>query len=355
MTDMTNMTGNKRIDGIDIAKGIGIILVVFAHTIVPQLRGSSKAAGFLWIFIYNFHMPLFFFLSGLLFEKGLARYTDKSKFILGKLKYLMLPYLTFSVFAYVFVSIVLKISFLAPILKNGGYSAASFPNAFFQILTYNGHIDQHLWFVYSLFIVFVINILMPKIMRSRITLIPLLALYVLKAFVHYYGILDYTASDLLFFSLARVMTARNIKPVLRSPLSLAAVLAVFVTSGCIYSFFYVTSMPGGVLKALLYIIRSVSSVSGIILICTLSERIAKTRAAKPLKEIGLYSYDIYLMHAPFLVSGSMGILLAYSPLGVPVCCAAVLVIGIALPYILSKFIIRKIPLLSVIILGKNYK
>ena len=352
---MTDVTINKRIDSIDVAKGIGIILVVFAHTIVPQLRENGKAAGFLWIFIYNFHMPLFFFLSGILFEKGLAKYTDKRKFILGKLKYLMLPYLTFSVFAYVFISIALKISFLAPILKSGGYSAASFTDALFQILTYNGHIDQHLWFVYSLFIVFVINILMPKITRSRVMLIVFRALYVSKAFVHYYGILDYTAGDFLFFSLARVMTARDIKPALRSPLSLAAVIAVFVTSGCIYSFFYVTSMPDGVLKALLYTVRAVSSVSGIITVYTLSERIAKARASKPLKEIGLYSYDIYLMHAPFLVSGSMGILLAYAPLPAPVCCAAVLVIGIALPYALSRLVIRKIPPLSVIILGKRYK
>jgi len=60
----------KRLDWIDIAKGIGIILVVLGHTLVPQVR-ETGFAGFLWIFIYNFHMPLFFFLSGYLFEKGL--------------------------------------------------------------------------------------------------------------------------------------------------------------------------------------------------------------------------------------------------------------------------------------------
>ena len=63
------MTNQKRLDYIDIAKGIGIILVVFAHTLVPQIRGNSTFAYFLWIFIYNFHMPLFLFFSGWLFEK----------------------------------------------------------------------------------------------------------------------------------------------------------------------------------------------------------------------------------------------------------------------------------------------
>ena len=43
----------KRLDWIDIAKGIGIILVVLGHTLVPQVR-ETGFAGFLWIFIYNF-------------------------------------------------------------------------------------------------------------------------------------------------------------------------------------------------------------------------------------------------------------------------------------------------------------
>ncbi|MCH5210662.1 MAG: acyltransferase family protein [Oscillospiraceae bacterium] len=347
------MTNQKRLDYIDIAKGIGIILVVFAHTLVPQIRENSSFAGFLWIFIYNFHMPLFFFLSGWLFEKGLERYNNKVKFILGKLEYLMLPYLTFSVFAYVFINSALKINILASVLKGGGYAATPVKEAVFQIITYNEHIDQHLWFVFSLFIVFLINILFPKLMKSKPTLILLLILYVSKAFVHYYGILDYTASDLLFFSLARVMYTEKKQITLKSPLSIAAAIAVFITSNCIYSYFYVTGMPGGALKAILYIIRSVSSVSGISLVCTLSEYISSKPESKLFKETGLYSYDIYLMHAPFLVSGSMGILLSYSSFPAPVCCAAVLVIGITLPYVISRFIIRKIPPLSVMVLGKK--
>ena len=48
----------KRIDWIDIAKGIGMMLVIAGHTI--SLRYSTP--------IYAFHMPLFFFLSGLVFK-----------------------------------------------------------------------------------------------------------------------------------------------------------------------------------------------------------------------------------------------------------------------------------------------
>ncbi len=348
------MTGSERDGSIDIAKGIGIILVVFAHTIVPQLRNAA-GAKFIWIFIYNFHMPLFFFISGYLFEKGLEHYTSKSKFILGKLKLLMLPYLVFSVFAYAFIACALKISVLASVLKSGGYSAVPLADAAMSILTYNGHADQHLWFVYSLFIVFTLNILMPKIMRSKPMLVLLLALYVSKAFVHYYGILDYTASDLLFFSLARAVYRHGPNKACFTRARLIATAAVFAATNCVYSFFYVTEMPSGVLKALLYAVRAASAVSGIILVCALSRFVEGKKAAAPLKEIGIYSYDIYLMHAPFLVSGSMGILLAYSPLPAALCCAVVLVVGIVLPYLLSRFVIRNIPPLSILILGGRSK
>ena len=47
--------------------------------------------------------------------------------------------------------------------------------------------------------------------------------------------------------------------------------------------------------------------------------------------------------------------LTRSPLPTVICCVSVLVLGLFIPIVLSKFIIRKIPFLSVLILGKNYK
>ena len=48
----------NRISYFDIAKGIGIILVMFAHVTLPITLEK---------FIYSFHVPLFFFLSGYFF------------------------------------------------------------------------------------------------------------------------------------------------------------------------------------------------------------------------------------------------------------------------------------------------
>ena len=50
----------KRIEWIDIAKGIGIILVVIGH--ISQIEVLNDI-------IYSFHMPLFFIISGYLYKR----------------------------------------------------------------------------------------------------------------------------------------------------------------------------------------------------------------------------------------------------------------------------------------------
>ena len=68
----------KRKRWIDVLKGIGATLVLFGHLIYSE--------SFLKIFIYSFHMPLFFFIGGYLFkyEVNLKRFIlKKSRRLLG--------------------------------------------------------------------------------------------------------------------------------------------------------------------------------------------------------------------------------------------------------------------------------
>lgn len=55
----TDIHSTRRIDFIDIARGIGIVFVVLGHNLWSKSLGSAV--------IFNFHMPLFFFLSGMFF------------------------------------------------------------------------------------------------------------------------------------------------------------------------------------------------------------------------------------------------------------------------------------------------
>lgn len=68
----------KRVGWIDMAKGYGIILMLIGHLHVNELM----------VWIYSFHMPLFFFVSGYLFNIK-SNFLD---FSAGKVKRMLIPY-----------------------------------------------------------------------------------------------------------------------------------------------------------------------------------------------------------------------------------------------------------------------
>lgn len=75
---------NNRIEWIDICKGLGMILVVLGHT------GLSKISQVAYDWIYSFHMPLFYLLSGLCFNND--KYRKFNIYIKRRLKTLILPF-----------------------------------------------------------------------------------------------------------------------------------------------------------------------------------------------------------------------------------------------------------------------
>lgn len=85
---------NKRVGWIDICKGCGIILVILGHIYSDNV---------LRIWIYSFHMPLFFFVSG--YIKG------KRKKVIGYKKRvisLLVPYIEFFLFQLIFYLLIEK-------------------------------------------------------------------------------------------------------------------------------------------------------------------------------------------------------------------------------------------------------
>lgn len=80
--------GGGRIEWIDTAKGIAIILVVLGHII--------SSSSFLNRFISSFHMPLFFTLSGIFVVKNLD-VSFKTHFS-NRFRRLIIPYLIFGLF-----------------------------------------------------------------------------------------------------------------------------------------------------------------------------------------------------------------------------------------------------------------
>lgn len=90
----------ERSSWVDYAKGIGIMLVVFGHVessvIGMGLPGYSEAVHHkIDSILYSFHMPLFFFLSGLFLESSLQKRTVAG-LIASKVDSLLYPYIVWS-------------------------------------------------------------------------------------------------------------------------------------------------------------------------------------------------------------------------------------------------------------------
>lgn len=86
------MTDKRRIAYLDIARGIGMILVVVGH--VEYVDSTLR------LFIAAFHMPLFFLISGILIWE---KQEEEGKFIelvKRKLRSIMLPYVVFSLLSF---------------------------------------------------------------------------------------------------------------------------------------------------------------------------------------------------------------------------------------------------------------
>lgn len=90
----------ERQSWVDVAKGIGILLVVYGHVVRGVLdAGVTAPVGILRVvdsIIYSFHMPLFFFLSGLFFVTTISR-KGVGGLLWSKIDSLLYPYLVWSV------------------------------------------------------------------------------------------------------------------------------------------------------------------------------------------------------------------------------------------------------------------
>ena len=76
--EMTETLPKKRIAYIDVAKGIGILLMILGHTMTS---GWGKDV------IYSFHMPLFFIIGGYLYKEKSVSLSLKNHF-----RRLVIPY-----------------------------------------------------------------------------------------------------------------------------------------------------------------------------------------------------------------------------------------------------------------------
>ena len=137
---MERESKNSRIPWIDIAKGYGTILVIYAHL----------GVGPLWTWIYSFHMPLFFFLSGYVFS---TKY-DAKNFIKKKCKSILVPY--------VCLGIPMVLFELLKYVDTGTYSQDVAMQLFENLLR-----QERFWTLWFIACLFCLNLLFYALVRIR--------------------------------------------------------------------------------------------------------------------------------------------------------------------------------------------
>lgn len=143
-------------------KVICTLLVVIGHAAVMYTgngvvvpASGSRIISYLSQYIYSFHMPLFFVISGAVYnlciEKG--KYKNNLKFITLKAKRLLIPYFAFGLL------------YITPVMLFLGFDKSSyFSYAVNGILLSRN--SRHLWFILTLFWIFLSTVMVRHLFRK---------------------------------------------------------------------------------------------------------------------------------------------------------------------------------------------
>ena len=149
---------NKRIQYLDLAKGLSIILVVLYHICIHQ-HDRPYAVKLLPVFL----MPLYFFLSGLFFKE----YESFGGFLLRKVNKVLIPFAFFY----------LTTSFVLPnILNLFGFTVAATQSlgisGLWAFITDEKFANNPIWFLWALFLIniyFYVILVLTKHLTSNPT------------------------------------------------------------------------------------------------------------------------------------------------------------------------------------------
>lgn len=269
---------------VDYAKAIGIILVVYGHV----TRGIYNAGININETIYNladsivytFHMPLFFFLSGLFFYNSFQKKGAK-KLIFSKVDTIVYPYLIWSI-----IQGLLEVSLTSYTNGNDGYS---------NILSLLWLPRAQFWFLYSLFIIFVITSLaFNKLNIKCVTalFIGTSALYLIQTHLLQVFQVNSVANNLVFFVFGILITRHSDSKFLNSNKLFPAMLALFIISQYVFHVQFSLTYAD---KSLLTLIIALIS----ILLVVAASKSLETRFNDKIKWllfIGSSSMAIFLMH-----------------------------------------------------------
>lgn len=315
---------NTRTEWVDYAKAIGIILVVYGHVARGVYNAGIEFNEQLYkladSFVYSFHMPLFFFLSGLFFYQSFLK-KGATGLTLNKIDTILYPYLIWSA-----VQGLIEVALSN--YTNGNLTLT-------EVFSFWEPRAQF-WFLYALFLIFSVCCFIYSLMSQKYVGILLLVscvCYLNREVFPDIKSLSFLINNLVYFCLGIVFTKYNINRYLTSNAALFITTVTFLISQYLYHVYFGKLLNDKGIDSLLLAFASIC------FIVSLSIGISKGKSPT-LKFLGASSMAIYLMH---ILAGS-GVRVVLSKLfdidELVLHLAIGTVVGILLPLIMVKVIDR---------------
>lgn len=341
-------TGFK--DRLQILRAIAIFLVILHHSVnkLPDVFVTK----YLLVITYA-DVIIFFMISGFLFEKNFNRYKENIPgFIKKKIRQLILPYLFWTLSLYIAVKFVHDCisGKLSDVLNGLEFVRLSWGEIVRNTLTFQDYYVEFMWFIYVLFFLFVVNIFVGEKLNHFWILFVIMLLgttvsyycpfpMIVYRFIRNYG--DFLMGRLLFRNLKKMECKR-----IYYAAGMITVICFIILSVC-----WQDGTDHLVDRLGFEFSRHLMCWSFCILCFKFTGSLQRIRMGGLLKKIGDYSYDIYLMHIPYVVP--VVAVISYGLTNQWLISLVVTVVsGIVIPSLISKFFIRKIPILRTIALGR---
>lgn len=323
---------------INIMRGMAVLCVVIGHSFNP--KETPTLLGFIKSFVYCFHMPVFFFISGFLEGEKRRSFNEKKQAIVKKAKRLMVPYFFLTVF-----TAGLKLLFGAFARNPLNYSTFAV-----DVLIGRNNPNGGLWFLYALFIISIFGILFDSVNRTLLTCV-MFVLYMLNtvAFKQSGCIVSFFFDYAWIYFMGGAVRKHLYEKIKNFELLMSA-KGIAITA--IISVGYMVLAFVKIYESQSFILATVVTIIGVFLLFIIAIQIEHYHCGEKLwMLLGDYGMDIYMIgyyvqQTIFVVCGKIfGIdYLIYAWL--------MLIFGLVAPIILSKYIIRKNQMLSMLILGR---
>jgi len=324
-----------RLQWVDQAKGIGILLVVFGHVLsgvrLAGLHVDPQFFRWTWDAIYSFHIPLFFYLSGLFFPHSWQRRGFRGV-MLSKVDTLVYPYVLWSL--------------LQGLLQVAMSQHVNNPVTLGEVFSLLWRPRQEFWFLYALFFVYLYVCVLYAVLPARLRwtlLIAAVAFYFLRGPLRHEGPwIVYPAWYLVYF-LAGALLHSATRTLTEQPRRWLAVSVIVFAGAVVLSHWLAATVPNGQSNPAISAGNLLAAVSGTVMVVCVSVLLAN-REVRLMADLGRRSLEIYLLHTVAAGAARVALIKVLGVTNVPVHLLVGTVVGVAAPvvfvYILDRW---KIP------------